>query len=133
MNHRLSILSILLLIGSCVVLSIPKSKQQISPERTQSATRVHLLHADRLYYDDRIHRTAQFLVGDVQFTHDGIYMYCDSALFYEASNSFDAYGNVRMVQGDTLSLTGDVLFYNGVDQLARVRHNVVLRHCETTL
>lgn len=133
MNHRLSILCSLLLIGSCVAFSMVRAKQQVSPDRTQSAARVHLLHADRLYFDDRIHRTAQFLVGDVQFMHDGIFMYCDSALYYEASNSFDAYGNVRMVQGDTLSLTGDVLFYNGVDQLARVRHNVVLRHCETTL
>ncbi len=60
-------------------------------------------------------------------------MYCDSALFYESSNSFDAYGNVKMRQGDTLSLTGDVLFYNGYEQLARVRHNVVLKHRESTL
>lgn len=116
-----------------MAIATAEGKQQVPPERTQSETRVHLIHANRLYFDNRVHRTAQFLVGDVQFFHDGIYMYCDSALYYEVSNSFDAYGNVRMVQGDTLSLTGDVLYYNGLDQLARVRHNVVLKHCETTL
>ena len=85
-----------------------------------SEEKVLLLHADKLYFDERVHRTAQFLVGNVAFRHGDVLMYCDSALFYEASNSFDAYGSVRMLQGDTLSLDGDMLFYNGFDQLARV-------------
>lgn len=101
--------------------------------RKPSDSRIHLLHADRLYFNQRIHPTAQFLVGDVRFDHEGTLMYCDSALFYEATNSFDAFGNVRMNQGDTLTLDGDVLYYDGLDQMARVRHNVVLRHLSTTL
>ena len=99
--------------------------------RKPSDSRVHLLHADRLYFNERIHPTAQFLVGDVRFEHEGTLMWCDSALFYEATNSFDAFGNVRMRQGDTLSLTGDILYYDGLDQMARVRHRVVLRHRDT--
>ncbi|MBR1788542.1 MAG: hypothetical protein IJ762_05065 [Bacteroidaceae bacterium] len=102
-------------------------------DRKPSDSRVHLLHADRLYFNQRLHPTAQFLVGDVQFDHEGTLMYCDSALFYEATNSFDAYGNVRMRQADTLSLVSDVLYYDGLDQMARARHNVVLRHRESTL
>lgn len=102
-------------------------------QRKASGSRVHLLHADRLYFNQRMHPTAQFLVGNVQFEHDGTLMYCDSALFYQETNSFDAFGHVRMRQADTLSLTGEVLFYDGLDQMARVRHNVVLRHRETTL
>ncbi len=98
-----------------------------------SEEKVLLLHADKLYFDERVHRTAQFLVGNVAFRHGDVLMYCDSALFYEASNSFDAYGSVRMLQGDTLSLDGDMLFYNGFDQLARVRHNVVMKHVNTFL
>ena len=101
--------------------------------RKPSDSRVHLLHADRLYFNQFLHPTAQFLVGNVQFDHEGTLMYCDSALYYEATSSFDAFGNVRMNQGDTLSLVGDVLYYDGLDQMARVRHNVILRHRETTL
>lgn len=101
--------------------------------RKPSDSRVHLLHADKLYFNQRVHPTAQFLVGNVRFDHEGTLMYCDSALFYEATNSFDAFGHVRMRQGDTLSLVGDVLYYDGLDQMARVRHNVVLKHRETTL
>lgn len=102
-------------------------------DRKPSDSRVHLLHADRLYFNQRMHPTAQFLVGNVQFDHEGTLMYCDSALFYEATNSFDAFGHVRMRQGDTLSLVGDILYYDGLDQMARVRKNVVLRHRESTL
>lgn len=101
--------------------------------RAQGESRIHLLHSDRLFHDTDIDPRAQILVGNVQFRHDDVLMFCDSALFYEASNSLDAYGNVRMNQGDTLSLAGDVLFYNGLDKLARVRNNVVLVHGKTTL
>jgi len=107
----------------------PVRKQNRKP----SDSRVHLLHADRLYFNQFIHPTAQFLVGDVRFEHDGTLMFCDSALYYEATSSFDAFGNVRMLQGDTLSMTGNILYYDGLDQIARVRQNVVLKHRGTTL
>ncbi len=99
----------------------------------QNESRIYLLHSDRLYHDVDIKAEAQILVGNVSFRHDDVLLYCDSALFYEKSNSLDAFNNVRMVQGDTLSLTGDVLRYDGTEKLARVRHNVVLVHGETTL
>ena len=102
-------------------------------KRTPSDNKVHLLHADRLFFDERLHRTAQILVGGVKFSHEGVLMYCDSALYYEATNSFDAFGNVRMNQGDTLLLNSEVLYYNGLDRLARARYSVVLKHGTMTI
>ncbi|MBR5235400.1 MAG: hypothetical protein IKV24_04280, partial [Bacteroidaceae bacterium] len=97
-----------------------------APADTTSERYVYLLHADETRYNQRINPDAQILVGDVVFRHDSMYMYCDSALFYESSNSLDAYGNVRMHQGDTLHLYGDRLHYNGDEMLAKVRENVVM-------
>ena len=102
-------------------------------KRTASDSKVHLLHADRLYFDERLHRTAQILVGNVRFSHEGVLMSCDSALYYEATNSFDAFSNVRMNQGDTLHLNSEVLYYNGLDRLARARYDVVLKHGTMTI
>jgi len=134
MNRRLQLICSAIVFGVCLLMAVTPVRQRTKNISTAPRDgRVHLLHADKLYYDERINHDAQFLVGNVQFDHEGTLMYCDSALFYEASNSFDAFGNVRMIQGDTLSLNGDVLYYNGLDQLARVRHNVVLRHLKTTL
>ena len=133
MNRRFLGICLLALFGLYVVFAMPPAKQRKSSPRRPSDSRVHLLHADKLYFDQYVNSAAQFLVGNVKFQHEGTLMYCDSALFYESTNSFDAFGNVRMLQGDTLSLTGDVLYYNGLDQLARVRHNVVLKHLKTEL
>ncbi len=127
-GHRLLFFCILCLFGFYVA-----SGQEEETEREQSESKVILLHTDRLSYDQFRHPGAQILTGNVQFQHEGVLMYCDSACFYEATNSFDAFGHVRMVQGDTLDLVGDVLLYDGLDQLARVRHNVVLTHRESKL
>lgn len=104
-----------------------------APADTTKERYVYLLHADETRYDKLINSDAQILVGDVTFRHDSMYMYCDSALFYETSNSLDAYGNVRMNQGDTLFLYGDRLHYNGDEMLAKVRDNVVMIDKEMTL
>ena len=133
MRRRIIGICICVYFGLCIAWSINPQKYKQKETNDTLKSRVHLLHVDSMFFDDRVSKTAQFLVGNVQFEHEGIYMYCDSALYYEASNSFDAYGNVKMVQGDTLTLDGEILYYNGMDQLARVRHNVVLRHVETTL
>ena len=95
--------------------------------------RVYLVHSDNLHYDQYQNNAAQVLHGKVHFRHQGADLYCDSAHFYEQSNSFEAFGHVRMKQGDTLSLTSDYAYYDGNDQLAQARYNVVLKHRKSTL
>lgn len=75
----------------------------------------------------------QVLVDSVVFLHDGAYLYCDSAYFNKTQNSFDAFSNVRMEQGDTLFLYGNYMHYDGNMKLAQVRENVRLEHRESTL
>ena len=99
----------------------------------KKGSRVVLLHTDKLYFNQRINPDAQILVGNVRFRHDGVILTCDSALYYEASNSFDAFGHVKMNQADTLTLTSDVLYYDGFDQMAMARYNVILTHRESRL
>ena len=56
---------------------------------------------------------AEVLTGNVIFYHEGAYMYCDSAYLYQQNNSFEAFSNVTMEQGDTIFVYGDYLFYDG--------------------
>ena len=93
-----------------------------------SQTMVYLERAENLSFDQERIADAQILRGNVVFRHDDALMYCDSAYFYEGSNSLDAFGHVRFVQGDTLSGYGDKLFYDGNAKLARMRRNVRLVH-----
>lgn len=94
--------------------------------------RIHLIHSDVLYKTDMDSR-ADILVGHVRLFHTGVYLDCDSARFYKADNSFDAFGHVKMIQGDTLSLVGDTLFYDGYEMKARARGNCTLVHRKTRL
>jgi lipopolysaccharide export system protein LptA len=96
-------------------------------------TKVELLHADEGRADKFEMPDAQVLIGSVKLRHDSMYMYCDSALVYESSNSVEAFGNVRMEQGDTLFIYGDYLYYDGIAQLAQLRENVKMINRNTTL
>ena len=82
--------------------------------------KVFLEHADVLEMDQMRSPDFQVLRGNVVFRKDDMFMYCDSAYFYESTNSLDAFSNVRMEQGDTLFVYGDELNYNGLDELARL-------------
>ncbi len=78
--------------------------------------RVFLEYADQLLM--REGQDYQLLVGNVQFRKGDMFMYCDSAHFYDQKNSLDAFGNVKMEQGDTLFVYADELNYDGEAELA---------------
>ena len=104
------------------------------PKRAKPVdNRIYLVNANVLHYDQFKNREAQILNGKVQFRHKGATLYCDSAYFYEASNSFEAFGHVKMYQGDTLSLFSDYAFYDGNDAMAIARYNVQLKNRSMTL
>jgi len=130
-GHRIFIASILCLFGICLAQVKPVSQ----PENAQQnkKTKVYLLHSDILRFNKISNPDAQILEGNVSFRHDSVYMYCDSAYFYEAKNSFEAFGNVKMNQGDTLFLYGDWLYYDGNTQIAEVRENVRMENRQTVL
>lgn len=129
-GRRMLFLSILCLFGFCLVAQVQPRRGTVQ----RAKSRVYLLHSDVLK-KSKTHPDpdAQILVGDVVFRHDSIYMYCDSACFYEKTNSLEAFDNVKMVQGDTLFLYGDYLFYDGNTQIAQVRNNVRMENRTTTL
>ena len=93
---------------------------------------VYLERAENLSFDEERIADAQILRGNVIFRHEEALMYCDSAYFYEGTNSLDAFGHVRFVQGDTLRGFGDKLFYDGNTKLARLRRHVRLVHGRET-
>jgi len=130
------LLIILALLASFLTIDAQKkSKPRKRPAKTAKAPdkRVYLVHADLLHFDQYRNPDATILNGKVHFTHAGARLYCDSAYFYEASNSFEAFGHVKMYQGDTLSLLSDYAYYDGNEQIARARYNVVLKNRKTTL
>ena len=125
-GHRISLILILCLFGFCLVQAMlaPKKKS-----KRPKGDRVYLLHADELRYDMYgSNPDAQIVKGKVSFSHQGAHLTCDSAYFYQNSNSVKAFGHVHFKQGDTLSLTCDRAEYDGMMQMMHARNNVVLHH-----
>ena len=53
-------------------------------------------------------------------------MRCDSAVFFEARNVFEAYNNVHINQADTVNIYSDRLTYDGNTKMAHLSSNVRL-------
>lgn len=104
---------------------------QQPPAQDQAARVVELKQAD--LWSKREGFDAEILTGNVIFYHEGAYMYCDSAYLYQQTNSFEAFSNVTMEQGDTIFVYGDYLFYDGNTRLARLRDNIRMEDKTATL
>ena len=106
---------------------------QIPKANRNQTNKVFLENADLLKADENISRDYQVLKGNVRFRRGDMYMFCDSAYFYAETSSLDAFGHVRMTQGDTLWVYSDVLHYYGDQGVAELRSNVRLENRSTTL
>ena len=106
---------------------------QIPKANRNQTNKVFLENADILKANEAISTDYQVLTGNVRFRRGDMYMFCDSAYFYAQTSSLDAFGNVRMTQGDTLWVYSDVLHYYGDQGVAELRSNVRLENRSTTL
>lgn len=99
---------------------VPRHKGPIRPSipkaNRAAAGRIFLEHADVLHKQDR--DSFMVLSGMVHFSKGAMQMYCDSAHYYPTSESMDAFGNVRMQQGDTMFIYADELNYDGLREIA---------------
>lgn len=71
--------------------------------------------------------------NQVYFVHEGIEVWCDRAIHYDEDNFFKAYGNVRMQQGDTVTMQSSYAEYNGTTQFAFASGKVKMTRPQTSL
>ncbi|MDR2914144.1 MAG: hypothetical protein LBV74_04840 [Tannerella sp.] len=120
MKYFRTFILIALLSGICFSMA----RAQEHPPDTVQKSKIRLEHTDKQSFNKNINDQRQVLNGNVVFRHGGSYMYCDSAYYYEQDLSLEAFGRVRLEQGDTLFVYGDYLFYDSNIELAQMRHNV---------
>ena len=111
------LIALLSLLGTIVAYA---QKPLNPPAPTAPKSRINLLHADSLILSKQEPSDTREFMGNVSFQHKGAILYCDMATQYESTNTLEAFGNIRIVQGDTLTVTGDSLFYDGNTRFAKV-------------
>ena len=105
----------------------------VESSTAQQIRKIEIISAKSMEYDEKIGNRAMRLIGDVVLKHEDAYMYCDSGYLYRETNSFKAFNNVKILQGDSLLLTGTSLDYFGNTKLAKMRDSVVLKHYNSYL
>ncbi len=76
---------------------------------------------------------ATLLTGNVRVNHDGIIMTCNKAYYFQKENYIKAFGEVQLVQGDTLYLNSKYAEYNGNMRKAFATGNAKMRSPQSTL
>jgi len=110
------------------LLLVAQTQQQQKPAR-----KVYLEHANTMSFDKKVNQERQVLRGEVLFRQDSIWMSCDSAYFYQAKNSFEAFSHVHVWEGDTLNMWCDSLSYDGEAMIGELFDRVVMVHNDTRL
>jgi lipopolysaccharide export system protein LptA len=99
----------------------------------QSKSKIELVNANTLeggvVHGEKVKR----FLGNVAFKQDNVYLYCDSAYFYDTRNAIDAFSHVHILQGDSLNLFGDLLKYDGNTREAELFHNIRMTDTRMTL
>ena len=95
-------------------------------------TRIHIEHYDVATYSKSM-GDMQRLIGHVKMRHDSAYFFCDSAYFFQKTNSFKAFQNVHIIVNDSVEVFSDLLDYDGNTRFAEFFDNVKLMDDSTTL
>jgi lipopolysaccharide export system protein LptA len=73
----------------------------------------------------------QKLLGNVVLVQNQTTIYCDSAYLFKKRNFVEAFGKVRITEGDSVTITGRRLEYDGNTKIAKLRNNVVFTKLAT--
>ena len=76
---------------------------------------------------------AFLLTGNVRVNHDGVVLTCNKAYYFQKENYIKAFGNVQLVQGDTLFLNSKYAEYSGNVKKAFATGDAVMSSPEATL
>jgi lipopolysaccharide export system protein LptA len=107
--------SLVIFILTLLVLSTPAFGQK----------KVKIEEADRIEGGRKDGENFRKLVGNVRLRHQNTIITCDTAKTYSKRNYFEAVGNVRIIDGDSIRITSYKLIYEGNSRTAKLRGNVV--------
>lgn len=117
---------LLFCLGLCLLVANVASAQK-------KTTPINIEYSDFADRNQEEIPDALLLRGNVRISHDGVIFTCNKAYFFEKENYLKAFGDVQMVQGDTLFLNSKYAEYNGQVKQAYATGNVVMRSPESTL
>jgi lipopolysaccharide assembly outer membrane protein LptD (OstA) len=111
------------------------AQKPLNPAKpTGASSIVEVLNADIQDGVNLKDMQTQTFTGNVIFRHEGVLMGTNKAIQNTTTNIMEAFGNIKINQGDTLTIVGDTLYYEGNTRIATIwGRSVVLRDKKVTL
>ncbi|MBF7091414.1 OstA-like protein [Flavobacterium sp. ALJ2] len=94
---------------------------------------INIEHSDFVDRNEIEMPGALLLTGNVKINHDGVVLTCNKAYLFQGENYLKAFGNVQIVQGDTLFLNSKYAEYSGNSKKAFATGNPVMSSPDATL
>ena len=118
---------LLFFISFCLVIGIAQDTQAQAPKK------IIVENSDFSDVNEAEIPGALLLTGNVKINHDGVVLTCNKAYFFQKENYIKAFGNVQLVQGDTLFLNSKYAEYSGNVKKAFATGNAVMISPDATL
>tara|TARA_R110002049_G_scaffold38978_2_gene120370 strand:+ start:26435 stop:28342 length:1908 start_codon:yes stop_codon:yes gene_type:complete len=103
----------------------------------QEKKKIKIEYSGFLTFDDANYPGARIMTRDdsqqIHIIHEGTNLWCDKAYFYGQKNFVEAYGNVKMVDNDTINMTSKYIEYSGITKLAFASGDVELKDPNSTI
>ena len=100
---------------------------------SQKASPIVIENSDFGSRNDELMPNVALLEGNVRAIHEGVTVNCNKAYYYMKENYLKCFGDVNIVQGDTLTLVSKYAEYNGNAKKAFATGNVVMQSPEMQL
>ncbi|RAR47270.1 OstA-like protein [Flavobacterium lacus] len=99
----------------------------------QKSKEIFVEYSEFFDVDEDLYPDAVLLTGNVRVSHDGAVLFCNKAYLFKKENYIKAFGDVRMIQGDTITMTSTYAEYNGENKQAYASGNVIMSSPSSTL
>jgi len=104
---------------------------------SQERKRITIEYSGFLEKNEGLYPGATILIRDesqqIHIIHEGVDMWADKAIHYGKEDFIEAYGNVKMKQGDTINMSSKYAEYSGRTKLAFASGDVVLTDPDSRL
>ena len=117
----------LFLINICIILF------SLNTVLAQTPKKIIIEHSDFADINQLQIPDAALLTGNVRVNHDGAILTCNKAYWFQKENYIKAFGNVQIIQGDTLTMTSKYAEYNGNVKQAYATGDVILKSPDMSL
>jgi lipopolysaccharide export system protein LptA len=103
-----------------------KSIAQVPTTQPINPNQVEIIKADSLVGINQGFFQQRKLIGNVALRQATTLVYCNLAILNETTNILEAYGKVKIIQADTVTITGDTAYYFGNERKAKINGRVRL-------